>query len=86
MRLYNRYPVVNTQTGEQKEVVMSIHEWDQWKVENPDWFVTIPTPRHLVVVKLVIGQIRLMKHTLVGMMSLRRHIKQPGATVKPINK
>ena len=24
------YPVVNTKTGEQKEVVMSITEWDQW--------------------------------------------------------
>ena len=31
------YPVVNTKTGEQKEVEMSIHDWDQWKNENPDW-------------------------------------------------
>ena len=31
------YPVVNQQTGEQKEVVMSVHAWDQWKEENPDW-------------------------------------------------
>lgn len=31
------YPVVNTQTGEQKEVSMSITEWDQWKQDNPDW-------------------------------------------------
>ena len=31
------YPVVNTKTGEQKEVVMSIMEWDQWKENNPDW-------------------------------------------------
>ena len=31
------YPVVNTKTGEQKEVVMSIMEWDKWKEENPDW-------------------------------------------------
>ena len=23
------YPVVNTKTGEQKEVVMSVHDWDQ---------------------------------------------------------
>ena len=30
------YPVVNTKTGEQKEVVMSITEWDQWKSNNPD--------------------------------------------------
>ena len=31
------YPVVNTKTGEQKEVVMSIMEWDKWKEDNPDW-------------------------------------------------
>ena len=31
------YPVINTTTGEQKEVEMSIHDWDQWKEENPDW-------------------------------------------------
>ena len=31
------YPVVNTKTGEQKEVRMSITEWDQWKQDNPDW-------------------------------------------------
>ena len=31
------YPVVNQQTGEQKEVVMSVHDWDKWKEDNPDW-------------------------------------------------
>tara|TARA_R100000149_G_scaffold60457_1_gene29659 strand:+ start:422 stop:685 length:264 start_codon:yes stop_codon:yes gene_type:complete len=31
------YPVVNTKTGEQKEVMMSVMEWDKWKEENPDW-------------------------------------------------
>tara|TARA_B100002019_G_scaffold282163_1_gene287073 strand:- start:250 stop:504 length:255 start_codon:yes stop_codon:yes gene_type:complete len=31
------YPVVNTKTGEQKEVIMSVHDWDKWKEENPDW-------------------------------------------------
>ena len=31
------YPVVNTTTGEQKEVVMSVMKWDKWKEENPDW-------------------------------------------------
>ena len=31
------YPVVNTKTGETKEVIMSVYEWDQWKIENPDW-------------------------------------------------
>jgi hypothetical protein len=31
------YPVVNKETGEQKEVEMSILDWDQWKDDNPDW-------------------------------------------------
>ena len=31
------YPVVNTKTGEQKEVSMSVHDWDQWREDNPDW-------------------------------------------------
>ena len=31
------YPVVNTKTGEQKEVVMSVHDWTQWTKDNPDW-------------------------------------------------
>ena len=31
------YPVVNKETGEQKEVVMSVHDWSQWCEDNPDW-------------------------------------------------
>ena len=31
------YPVINKETGEQKEVVMSVHVWDQWKEDNPTW-------------------------------------------------
>jgi hypothetical protein len=31
------YPVYNKVTGEQKEVVLSVHDWDQWKKDNPDW-------------------------------------------------
>ena len=31
------YPIKNTKTGETKEVVMSVHDWDQWKIDNPDW-------------------------------------------------
>ena len=31
------YPVENSKTGEQKDVVMSVHDWDQWKIDNPDW-------------------------------------------------
>ena len=31
------YRVYNKETGEQKNVVMSIHAWDQWLVDNPGW-------------------------------------------------
>ena len=31
------YPVVNKETGEQKDVQMSVHEWSQWCKDNPDW-------------------------------------------------
>jgi hypothetical protein len=30
------YPVINKSTGEQKEVSMSVHDWDQWKRNNPE--------------------------------------------------
>ena len=31
------YPVINTKTGESKEVQMSVTKWDQWRNDNPDW-------------------------------------------------
>ena len=31
------YPVVNTKTGEQKEIVISVHDWSKWSDDNPDW-------------------------------------------------
>ena len=31
------YPVKHKETGETKDVVMSVHAWDQWKEDNPDW-------------------------------------------------
>ena len=31
------YPVVHKETGEQKEVKMSVHEWSKWLDENPEW-------------------------------------------------
>jgi len=31
------YPIVHKETGEQKEVTMSVNDWDQWKEDNPDW-------------------------------------------------
>ena len=31
------YPVRNKETGETKDVTMSVHAWDQWREDNPDW-------------------------------------------------
>ncbi len=31
------YPVRNKETGEEKEIVMSIHDWDKWLESNPQW-------------------------------------------------
>ena len=31
------YPVIHKETGEQKDVVMSVHEWSQWRKDNPEW-------------------------------------------------
>ena len=31
------YPVINKNTGEQKDVKMSVHDWSQWCKDNPDW-------------------------------------------------
>ena len=31
------YPVVHKETCEQKEVKMSVHDWDQWCNDNPNW-------------------------------------------------
>ena len=38
------YPVVNTKTGETKEVILSVHDWDQWKLDNPDWLRDFSDP------------------------------------------
>ncbi|OUW78119.1 MAG: hypothetical protein CBD74_11135 [Saprospirales bacterium TMED214] len=31
------YPVVNKQTGEKKELSMTMREYSNWRNENPDW-------------------------------------------------
>ena len=31
------YPVINKETGEKKELSMSMVAYDEWKKENPDW-------------------------------------------------
>jgi hypothetical protein len=31
------YPVINSTTGETKELYMSMRDYDQWRKDNPEW-------------------------------------------------
>ena len=31
------YPLKHKETGETKELIMSMKEYDQWRKDNPDW-------------------------------------------------
>ena len=31
------YPVINKETGEKKELSMTMLKYDEWRKENPDW-------------------------------------------------
>ena len=31
------YPVINKETGEKKELSMTMKAYDEWRKENPDW-------------------------------------------------
>ncbi len=50
------YPVVNSKTGEQKEVIMSITEWDQWKEDNPDWIRDFSDPSTMPGLGVEVGE------------------------------
>ena len=52
------YPVVNQQTGEQKEVVMSVHAWDQWCTDNPDWSRDYSDPSSMPLMGVELGEWR----------------------------
>jgi|TARA_B100001996_G_scaffold321643_1_gene266208 hypothetical protein len=74
------YPVVNTKTGEQKEISMSVHDWDKWKDENPDWTRDYSDPSTMPGV----GEVGEWRNKLVAKKPgwnevLERAQKQPGA-------
>ena len=79
------YPVKNTKTGETKEVILSVHDWDQWKKDNPDWLRDFSDPSTCPGV----GEVGECKDKLVRSKPgwnevLDRASRQPGATVKKI--
>ena len=79
------YPVRNKETGETKEVVMSVHDWDKWKEDNPDWSRDFSDPSTCPGV----GEVGEWKDKLVRSKPgwnevLDRASRQPRATFKKI--
>jgi hypothetical protein len=52
------YPIINPKTGEQKEVMMSVHDWDKWKQDNPDWTRDYSDPSSLPGMGVEVGDWR----------------------------
>ena len=79
------YPVVNTKTGEQKEVMMSIMEWDQWCADNPDWLRDYSDPSTMPGVGEVGEWIYKLIKTKPGCNDvLHKASKSPGSRVKKL--
>ena len=79
------YPVINKDTGEQKEVRMSVTEWSQWCEDNPEWHRDWSDPSTMPGVGEVGEWADRLKKTLPGWNDvLHKASKAPGATVKPI--
>lgn len=79
------YPVYNKETGEKKEVTMSIHEWDKWKSENQSWIRDWSDPSTCPASGEV-GEIydKLKKSHPSWNQILHKASQVPGSKVKPI--
>jgi len=80
------YPVVNTKTGDRKEVVMSVNDWDQWCTDNPDWSSDYSDPSTMPGV----GEVGEWKNKLIRRKPgwnevLERVQKYPGAKKQKID-
>ena len=78
------YPVVNSKTGEQKDVVMSVHDWDQWKIDNPDWERYYTPDNAPGVGEVGEWKDKLRKSKPGWNDVLQRAQKMPGSTIKKI--
>ncbi len=69
------YPVVHKESGEQKEVVMSVTEWSQWCDDNPDWKRDWSDPSTCPMAAEVgdWGEINYVRQNLDGMMFFKKH-------------
>jgi hypothetical protein len=79
------YPVINIDTGEQKEVVMSVHDWTKWTEDNPDWQRDYSDPSTMPGVGEV-GEVydKLRKSHPGWNDVLYKASKAPGSKVKPV--
>ena len=78
------YPVRNKETGETKDVVMSVHAWDQWKEENPDWERYYTPDNAPGVGEVGEWKDKLRKSKPGWNDVLHRAQKMPGSTIKKI--
>jgi len=78
------YPVKHIETGEVKDVKMSVHDWDQWKKDNPEWerYYTPENSPNFGEVGEVYDK---LKKSHPGWNDvLRKASKAPGSTVRPV--
>ena len=79
------YPVINKETGEQKEVSMSVTEWSKWCEDNPEWHRDWSDPSTMPGV----GEVGEWKDKLAKTKPgwndvLKKAQKAPGSTVKTL--
>lgn len=77
------YPVINKETGEKKELSMTINDYDQWRTDNPEW------DRDWQAGVAGVGEVgevydKLRKSHPGWNDVLRRASKMPGSNVRPI--
>ena len=79
------YPVINKKTGEQKEIAMSVHDWDQWRTDNPEWERDYSDPTTFPGIGEVGDFKDKLKKTHPGWKDvLHKASKAPGSKVKPL--
>ena len=79
------YPVINKETGEKKELSMSMIKYDEWRKDNPDW------DKDWSEGCAGIGEVGEWRDKLITRNPgwndvLHKASKSPGSTVKKINK
>ena len=79
------YPVINKETGEKKELSMSMIKYDEWRKENPNW------DKDWSEGCAGIGEVGEWRDKLITRNPgwndvLHKASKSPGSTVKKINK